>query len=101
MKIGRADGHASIPESLLETSVPGKIFFRLQRRQRLTRIWVEAKNLVLTAWRTESGRDTRVQRRVRLVNLVTARDPICPNVAELVEVIDSSAGDKNHIVNRR
>ncbi len=39
-----------------------------------------------------------MQRRIRLVDLVTARDAISPNVAELIEMIDPAAGDQNEIV---
>src|SRR6266480_2342385 len=39
-----------------------------------------------------------MQRRVRLVDLVAARESIRPNVAELVEVIVASAGHENQIV---
>src|ERR1700693_2456422 len=39
-----------------------------------------------------------MQRRVRLVDLVTARDSISPNITELIEVIDTPASDENQIV---
>ena len=97
MKIGCTDGDASVPKPLLNSCVPPEILFWLQRLER-SRSRVKAKNLVLTARRTESGRDARVQRCVRLIDLVTARDPIRPNIPELIEVIDSSTRDKNEIV---
>src|SRR5436305_4845685 len=42
-----------------------------------------------------------MQRRIGLIDLVAARNPIGPNVAELIEMIESPAGDKNQIVDRR
>src|SRR2546421_13084397 len=98
MKISRADTYSAIPKTLFESDIPSKIFFRLQRRQWLTWIRIEPENLVLTARRTESGRHACVQRRVGFVDLVAACEPISPNVAELIEAIDSSAGDENKVV---
>ncbi len=39
-----------------------------------------------------------MQCRVGLVDLVTSCDAIRPNVAELIEAIDPSAGDENEII---
>src|SRR5207244_5033520 len=52
-------------------------------------------------WRTESGRHTGVQNCVCPVDLVTAGDAISPDAAELIEVIEAAAGDKDQILNRR
>src|SRR5438477_13219436 len=78
VKIGRADRYAPVPQPLLNSGVVSEIFFRAQAE-------IHAKDFVLTARRTETGRDARVQRRVGLVDLVTARAPISPDVAKLVE----------------
>src|SRR5437588_12511456 len=98
MKISRADTYSPIPKTLFESNIPSKIFFRLQRRQWLSRIRIKPENLVLAARRTESGRHACVQRRVRFVDLITARRAIGPNVSELIEVIDASAGIENEMV---
>src|SRR5882672_5445192 len=42
-----------------------------------------------------------MQCRIRLVDLVTAGDPVRPNVAELIEVIDPPASDQDDVVNVR
>ena len=39
-----------------------------------------------------------MQRRVRLVDLVTAGETICPDIAELIEMIEAPTGDENEIV---
>src|ERR1700737_829639 len=98
MKIGCTDSDAPVPKSLFKSGVPPEILFGLQRRQRLSGKRIESKNLVLAAGWTEPRRHARVQRRVCFVDLVTARDSIGPNVTELVEVIEASAGDENEIV---
>src|SRR6266513_1234689 len=100
VKIGRTDSDAPVPKPLLNSRVPSEILFWLQRLKR-SRTGVKAKNLVLTAWRTKSGRDAGVQRRVRLVDLVTAGDSICPDVAKLIEVIDASAGNEHEVADVR
>ena len=41
-----------------------------------------------------------MQRRVRFVDLVTARYAPSPNIAELIEPIDPAAGDEDQIMNR-
>ncbi len=94
VKISRADRYTPIPKSLLNARVPSKILFRIE-------IGVVSENFILAARRTKSRGDAGVQRRVRLVDLVTARDTISPNVAKLIEMIDSSTGDEDQIVNRR
>ena len=94
MKISRINRHAPVPNPLFETNVPTEILFRSQSK-------IHSKNLVLTTRRAESGRDTRVQCRVRFVDLVTAGDPIGPDVAELIEVIDPAPGDQDEIVDVR
>src|SRR5947208_3473750 len=86
VKVSRADYDPPLPKSLFNPSVPAEIFFRVQSK-------IHPENFVLAARRTESGRHARVQRRVGLVDFVTARNPISPNVAELVEMIDPSAAD--------
>src|SRR5438045_8459600 len=94
MKIGCTDSDAPVPKPLLNSCVPSEILFWLQRLERSgTR--VKAKNLVLTARRTETGRNARVQRRVGLVDLVTPGNPICPNIVELIEMIEASDSDEN------
>src|SRR3984893_13198330 len=92
MKISRADCDTLFPESLLHTGIPPKIFFWLQRVR-----LVKAKNFVLTTRWTESRRDARVQCRVRFVDLVTAGKTISPDIAEIIEVIVTSARDQNHV----
>ena len=92
MKIRSADGNPLVPQSLLDTSIPTKAFLRLQ-----CVFWVESKDFVLTARRTESGRDTRVQCCVGPVDLVTASEAIGPNVAELIEMSVTSARGQNKI----
>src|SRR5213080_3460467 len=99
MKISRANRYALFPKPLLESDVPPEILFRLQRLER-SRSRITAKDLVLAARRTEARCYARMQRRVGLVDLVTICDPIRPNIAELIEMIDSS-GDKDQIVDRR
>src|SRR5438552_19189759 len=42
-----------------------------------------------------------MQRRVRLVDLVTPREPISPDPTELVKVIETSARDEDQIFNGR
>src|SRR5215472_486648 len=79
---------------LLDSDVPAKIFFGLQIR-------VVPENFVLTAGRAESRCYTRVQRRVGLVDLVTAGDPISPNAAELVKMIETPASNEDQVVDRR
>src|SRR5437588_8558138 len=101
MKISRAYRHALFPKPLLKSRVPPKTLFRLQRLQRLSRVRIESKDLVLAARRTEARRHTRVQRRVRPVDLIATRDPVSPNIAELIEMIDPSTGDEDQVVNRR
>ena len=91
VKIGQANRHATAAQSsCLDANVPTQIVFRFQSE-------IVPENFVLTAWRTESGRHAGMQRRVRLVDLVTAGEPISPDTAELIEVIETSAGDKNQI----
>src|SRR5881398_1965132 len=97
MKISRANRYALFPKPLLESDVPPEILFRLQRLER-SRSGIKAKDLVLAARRTEARCYARMQRRVRLVDLVTARYAVSPNIAELIEVIEPSAGDENEIV---
>ena len=92
MKIRSADGNPLVPQSLLDTSIPTKAFLRLQ-----CVFCVESKDFVLTARRTESGRNTRVQCCVGLVDLVTASEAIGPNVAELIEMSVTSARGQNEI----
>src|SRR5438876_1406845 len=41
-----------------------------------------------------------MQRRICLVDLVTAREPVRPDVAELIEMIEASAGDKGPVRQR-
>ena len=62
---------------------------------------VVPENFVLTARRTETGRDTRVQSRVRFVDLVAAGKAIGPDVAELIEMIETSASDEDQVFDRR
>src|SRR5215470_2602271 len=94
MKVRQIDGNAVFPGLLPDADVPAEIFFRLQIR-------VVAENLVLTARRTESRRNARVQRCVCLVDLVTACNAISPHTAELVEMIEPAAGDQDQILDRR
>src|SRR5207244_11722460 len=77
-----------LPKLLPDTDVPAEIFFRVQIR-------VVAENLVLTAGRTEPRRNARVQRRVRLFDLVTACNTIGPHATELVEMVEPAASDKD------
>ena len=94
VKISCAERGSIFPEPLLESDVPAKIFFRLK-------VKVVAENFVLTARRTKSGCDARMQGRVRFVDLVTARDAVSPDVPELVEFIEASTGDENQILDVR
>src|SRR5205085_1420901 len=96
----RTDRHSLVPKSLFESRVPADAFLRLQWRQRLTRIRIEPEDFVLTARRTETFGDARVQRRVGFVDLVTARNAVRPHVAELIEMIDATAGDEKQVVDR-
>src|SRR4029077_14514032 len=57
VKIRRTDSYAPVPKPLLNSCVPAEILFRLQGRQRLAWKWIESKDLVLTARRTETGRN--------------------------------------------
>src|SRR5207302_6255748 len=99
MKISRANRYTLFPKPLLESDVPPEILFRLQRLER-SRSGIKAKDLVLAARRTEARCYARMQRRVGLVDLITICDPIRPNIAELIEMIDSSNGDKDQIVDQ-
>src|SRR5438552_14340130 len=99
MKISRANRYALFPKPLLESDVPPEILFRLQRLER-SRSGIKAKDLVLAARRTEARCYARMQRRVGLVDLVTICDPIRPNIAELLEIIDSSTSEQHQILER-
>ena len=94
MKISQADANAVLPELLSDPDVPAQVSFGFESE-------VISENFVLTAWRTESGRHTGVQNCVCPVNLVSAGDAISPDAAELIEVIEAAAGDKDQILNRR
>src|SRR5207245_11721464 len=100
MKVSGANRYALFPKPLLESDVPPEILFRLQRLER-SRSGIKAKDLVLAARRTEARCYARMQRRVGLVDLVTICDPIRPNIAELIEMIDSATRDNDEIVHRR
>src|SRR5207247_7507264 len=89
-----ADGHAFFPELLSDCDVPAQISFGFESE-------IIPENFVLTAWGTESGRHTGVQNCVCPVNLVTAGDAISPDAAELIEVIEATARDKDKVLNRR
>ena len=71
-----------------------KIVFRFQPE-------IVPEDFILAAWRTESRPHAGMQRYVCLLDLVTARKPIRPDAAELVEVIEAPAGDEDQIFNRR
>src|SRR5206468_10395002 len=91
VKISQADRHAPAtagPEFLSYTDVPTQIVFRFQPE-------IVPENFVLTAGRTESRRHAGMQRRVRLVDLVTPGKAISPDPAKLVEVIEPPASDKD------
>ena len=94
MKISRINRHASVPKPLFEADVPAKILFWSQTK-------IISKNLVLAARRTEPGCDTRVQRRVRPVDLVAASEAIRPHVAKLIEVIEAPASDEDQVFDWR
>src|SRR5580700_3007428 len=94
MKVGQIERNAILPKLLPDADVPAEIFFRLQIR-------VVAENLILTARRTEPRRNARVQRCVCLVDFVAARDSISPDTAELIEMIETPAGDEDQILDRR
>src|SRR5437899_9821211 len=91
MKISRTNRDSVFPESLFDADVPAEIFFRPQPK-------IHPKNFVLTARRTESGRHARMQRCVRLLDLVTASESISPNVSELIEIIETPPRDEDEIV---
>src|SRR5437763_902428 len=91
MKISNSNSYSIFPKPLLDTNVPTEIFFRFESE-------IIPENLVLTAWRTEPGSDTRVQGGVCPINLVTASEAIRPHVTELVEVIEAPASDENQHV---
>ena len=91
VKISQADRHAPAtagPELLSHANVPTQIVFRFQPE-------IVPENFVLTAGRTESRRDAGMQRCVYLVDLVTPSEAISPDPAELVEVIEAPADDKD------
>src|SRR6478609_3445065 len=94
MKVRQIERNAILPKLLPDADVPAEIFFRLQIR-------VVTENNVLTAWRTETRRNARVQRRVCLVDLIAACNAISPHAAELVEIIEPAAGDKDQILDWR
>src|SRR5207244_7200507 len=94
VKISHANGDAILPKLLPDTDVPPEIAFRFQSE-------IVPENFVLTARRTESRRHAGMQRRVCLVDLVPAREAVCPDAAELIEVIETSTRDKNQIFDRR
>ena len=94
MKVRQIERNAFLPKVLPDANVPAKVFFRIQIR-------VGAENNVLTARRTESCRNALVQRCICLVDLVTACDAISPHAAELVEMIEPAAGDKDQILDWR
>src|SRR5581483_1416309 len=93
MEISRPGRDPFIPKALLDARIPAETFLRPQRVGLIL-----TKDHVLRARRTESGRDARVQRRVCLVDLVTARETIRPNLAVLIELRVATAADQNEIV---
>src|SRR5215470_6229517 len=94
MKIRQIERNALLPKLLPDADVPAKNFFRLQIR-------VVTEDDVLTARRAEPCRDTRVERRICLVDLIAAGDTISPDAAERVEVSELAAGDKDQVFNWR
>src|SRR6266481_2694705 len=94
MKVRQIDCNALLPKLLPNTYVPAEVFFGIQIR-------VVAEDNVLTARRTESCRNARVQRCVCLVDLVAAGNAITPHAAELVEIIEPAAGNKDQILDWR
>src|SRR5436190_12305470 len=60
MKIGRANRDLLCPKTLFDTGVPTETFFRLQRRQWLTGIWIKSEDFILTARRTKPFGDACV-----------------------------------------
>src|SRR6266699_3980403 len=94
MKISHTDSHSIFPKPLLDADIPTEVFFRFESE-------IIPENLVLAARRTEPGCDTRVQGRVRPVDLVAASEAIRPHVAKLIEVIEAPASDENQSVDLR
>ena len=94
MKISRTNSYSIFPKPLLDTDVPTEIFFRFESE-------IIPEDLVLTAGRTEPGCHTRVQRRVRPIDLIATSEAIRPHIAELIEVIEAPASDENQRVDLR
>ena len=88
MKVGRVDPHTSLAKTLLDSHIEAPILLRIQ-------VEIVPENFVLTARRTETGRITRMQRRVGLLDHITAGETISPNIAELIKVIETAAGDQD------
>jgi hypothetical protein len=93
VKISQAGGNATFPKLLSYSDVPAKIVLRSKSE-------IVSENFVLTAWWTESRRHIGMQYGVSPVDLVAAGDTIRPYAAELIEVIEPAAGDKDQILDR-
>src|SRR5689334_12270645 len=88
MKISRVDEGTIVPKLLPNAGVEPTNLFRLEVR-------IVAENFVLAGWRTEPGRITRMQNRVRNRKFVITRDPPGPDATELVEVIVATAANQS------
>src|SRR5438045_2943439 len=79
---------------LPDTNVPAEIMLGFQSE-------IVSENFVLTAWRTESGRHTGVERRVCPVDPVAACNAISPDPAELIEMIEPATSNEDQVFDWR